>query len=243
MRRCFMSYIGVFDSGLGGMSILKALQRQFPYESFVYLADTKNIPYGDKSATELQKIFHKNINFFDGYRAIVVACNTMSSFVDNQAISIIDSLVNTTDNEYSNIKSIGILGTKYIVDTEIYPKRLQKYDVHQVPAPLLVPAIESGDASVDELCKYYLEQFPKDMTHLILGCTHYNLLFDKIQELNKNLIIINPYSGIIDALTPHTKKSDTIKPIKFLTTKYTEDLQINSEKIMQQKINWQEVIV
>ncbi len=238
-----MSYIGVFDSGLGGLSILRALRQQFPNESFVYLADTKNVPYGDKSESELRNIFHSNISYFEGCRATVVACNTMSYFVDTQAISIIDSLVNTVRKDYTDIKSIGILGTKYIVDTKIYPKRLQEYKTYQVAVPLLVPAIESGDSKIDELCEFYLEQFPKDMSHLVLACTHYNLLSEKFQELNKNLIIVDPYKGIVDALAPHTKKSDDIKPIKFLTTKYTNDLQKNSEKIMQQTINWNEVIV
>ncbi len=106
-----------------------------------------------------------------------------------------------------------------------------------MPAPLLVPAIERGDLNIDELCQHYLEQFPKDILFLLA------LIIICYSKKSKNLTIIDPYSGIIKVLTPHTKKSEEIKPIKFLTTKYTEDLQINSEKIMQQKITWQEVIV
>ncbi len=239
-----MSFIGVFDSGLGGLSVLNAIHQQFPFESFVYLADTKNVPYGDKSTTELQEIFQNNINYFKDSKITVLACNTMSSFIKSrQQIGIIDSLVHTVKNDYQDIKKIGVLGTAYIVSTGIYPKKLEGYDIYQVPAPKLVPAIEKGDSNLLELCKFYLDQFPNDITHIILACTHYNLLLEKFQILNKNLIIINPYSGIIDSLLPYTKKQDIIRPIKFLTTKYTDDLQINSEKIMQQKIEWQEVII
>ncbi|MGL5956140.1 MAG: glutamate racemase [Brevinema sp.] len=246
-----MPFIGVFDSGLGGLSILKALHQQFPYETFVYLADSLNIPYGDKSSQELSDIFIKNINYFNNSKGVVIACNTMSSFLEYQdfqssppLIGVIRSLVRSTETEYDHIQGLGILGTSFTVNNQAYLKNFEymnpQYPIYQIAAPLLVPAIENNDPKLENICRYYLGQFPNEISHLILGCTHYNLLLEKIQSQYKNLTIIDPYKGILQAIKPLTTKNNTrtIKPIRFLTTKYTMSLQKNSEEIMQQQIEW-----
>ncbi|MGL4676732.1 MAG: glutamate racemase [Brevinema sp.] len=246
-----MPFIGVFDSGLGGLSILKALHQQFPDEHFVYLADSLNIPYGDKSQQELSEIFYKNINYFKGSKGIIIACNTMSSFLEYQTttfpiplIGVIRSLISSTNIDYNNIQGVGVLGTTFTINQRAYLKIFEsikpKYPIFQIAAPLLVPAIENNDPELDSLCRYYIDQLPSEISHLILGCTHYNLLLEKIQYQYKNLTIIDPYKRIIQTAEPLITKKNTglIKPITFLTTKYNKSLHKNSEKIMQQKIEW-----
>lgn len=248
-----MSFIGVFDSGIGGLSILNALHQRFPFEQFIYLADGQHLPYGDKSMNELAHIFNKNINYFTDSKGIIVACNTMSCFIESDTcytvpvIGIIDSLIMSADKYYNNIHSIGVLGTSYTINSQTYLKHFEnispQYPIYQVAAPLLASALEHEDPDTWDICRRYIDQFPKDMSHLILACTHYNLLFDKIQENYPHLVIIDPYRQIlhlVDSTIPKNNDSE-IKPIQFFTTKYTEVLQKISEEIMQQSIRWNKI--
>ena len=248
-----MSFIGVFDSGLGGLSVLKHLHQQFPHEEFVYLADSQNIPYGEKNTAQLKEIFDHNINYFKKAKGIVVACSTISSLIPEIKLpevplySIIDSLVQTYTQEFNNIRNIGILATSFTVEHGAYLNAFNQTklntNVTQIAAPLLVPAIENNADNIMEIADQYITQFPNDVKHLILGCTHYNLLLEKFQQNYKNLTIINPYSRIIKQVSPIISKEKTglIKPPVFLTTKYSENLQNISEEIMQQDIIWKSI--
>ncbi len=248
-----MSFIGVFDSGLGGLSVLKHLHDQFPHEEFVYLADSQNIPYGEKNTIQLKEIFDHNINCFKKAKGIVVACSTISSLIPKKKLpeiplfSIIDSLVQTYTQEFSDVENIGILATSFTVEHGAYLNALTQAklntNITQVAAPLLVPAIENNVDNIMEIADQYIAQFPNDIRHLILGCTHYNLLLEKFQLHYKRLTIINPYNGIIKQISPiiSKEKTDIIKPLVFLTTKYSKNLQNISEEIMQQDIIWQSI--
>ena len=248
-----MSFIGVFDSGLGGLSVLKHLHQQFPHEEFVYLADSQNIPYGEKNTAQLKEIFNHNINCFKKAKGIVVACSTISSLIPEisppkkPVYSIIDSLVQTYTQEFSDIKNIGILATSFTVEHGAYLNAFNQANfsanITQIAAPLLVPAIENNADNIVEILDQYIAQFPNNIKHLILGCTHYNLLLEKFQQNYKNLTIINPYSGIIQQVSSiiSKEKTDIIKPLVFLTTKYSENLQKISEEIMQQDIIWESI--
>lgn len=248
-----MSFIGVFDSGLGGLSVLKHLHQQFPHEEFVYLADSQNIPYGEKNTMQLKEVFDHNINYFKKAKGIVVACSTISSVIPEIKLpkiplySIIDSIVQTYTQNFSNIKNVGILATSFTVDHGAYLNAFKQAklsaSITQIAAPRLVSAIENNADNVMEILDHYITQFPDNVRHLIFGCTHYNLLLEKFQQNYKHLTIINPYSGIIKQVSPiiSKEKTDLIKPLVFLTTKYSENLQNISEEIMQQDIIWESI--
>ena len=248
-----MSFIGVFDSGLGGLSVLKHLHDQFPHEEFVYLADSQNVPYGEKNTVQLKKIFDHNINYFKKAKGVVVACSTISSLIPEIKLpeiplySIIDSLIQTYIQEFSDVENVGILATSFTVKHQAYLNFFNQAklstNITQIAAPLLVPAIENNTDNIMEIVDHYITQFPSNVKHLILGCTHYNLLLEKFQLNYKNLTIINPYSGIIKQVSPIISKenTDTIKPLVFLTTKYSKNLQNISEEIMQQDIIWKTI--
>ena len=250
-----MSFIGVFDSGLGGLSILKHLHQQFPHEEFVYLADSQNIPYGEKNKDQLKEIFNRNINYFTKANGIVVACNTISSLIPEIKLSkiplysIIDSIVQSYIQDFSNIKNVGILATSFTVEYQAYLNAFHRanFDINitQIAASQLVPAIENNTENIIEIANQYITQFPNNIKHLILGCTHYNLLLEKFQLHYENLTIINPYNGITKQVLPIISKNTTgsIKPLVFLTTKYSDNLQSISEEIMQQNIVWQYISI
>ncbi len=239
-----MSYIGVFDSGIGGLSIFKELYKKFPNYEFVYLADTKNMPYGDKTREYLQDVFDKNMVFFEDSQATILACNTISSFLttETKAYGIIKSLAQTV-KKTPNITALGILATSHTVNSGIYLKELNGVDfpVHQVAAPKLALAIEQGTSDQTEILDQYLSEFPKEVSHIVLACTHYNLLIDHAKK--NRFEIIDPYMEILQVLDNFTQEDKEIKPVRFLTTKLDTHLQKRSEEIMEKKIQWEEISI
>jgi len=251
-----MSYIGVFDSGLGGLSILNSLTHNFPNESFVYVADTCNLPYGDKTHNQLHNILEKNLNFFHDAKAIVIACNTLSSILPIRqikipTINIISSLIDTLITDYSHIKNIGILATTFTSNSKIYNTTIQdlnsNINIYTTAAPLLVPIIESlSHESLDIILKDYLDFFSKDIKGLILACTHYNLLQKNINNIRPDLTIIDPYKGVIKELKNILQTTPVLNhysTLKFFTSSYNPHLQYQSEKIMGKKIDWEEISI
>lgn len=248
-----MSYIGAFDSGLGGLSIFRALHQHLPKARFTFLADGKHFPYGEKSQEVLHPIFNNNVNLFQDSKGIVVACNTMSCFIDIEKnhkppiFSIIDCMVTTVQKYYKDIGALGIMGTDYTVRSETYLNYFKRighsYPIYQVAGTKLAPAVENDDENVWEICKSYIDQFPDNMTHLLLGCTHYNLLYEDIQAHYPHLTVIDPYREICQRVDSVVQKEDETEgnPLRFLTTKYTSNLQKKSDEILQQSVHWEEI--
>ena len=201
--------IGLFDSGIGGISILNSLVTKLPNENFIYLSDNKNCPYGDKSQEEITILSIKNSKKLIelNCKIIIVACNTATTncieFLRKEiSIPIIGvepgvkpALLNTKS------KNIGILATKNTLTSELFNKTANNnlknnIKIHEQIGYELVNEIEKG-VSNNKPLKQYLRKYLKPMLennidYLVLGCTHYHFLINEIRELiNKNISNIN----------------------------------------------------
>lgn len=201
--------IGIFDSGVGGLTIAKAIKRILPNEDFIYFGDTAHLPYGDKSEEAIVAYSKKIAEFLVDFhcKMIVIACNTASSFAFNvlretlpegiMLVNVIDPVVDSMVE--SNISSVGILGTKAMVSSGIYTKKIMaKYPgIHttELATPLFASMIEEGffrnDISHSIIETYLSNETLQDKEALILGCTHYPLIHQEISEFfnhKKNII-------------------------------------------------------
>ncbi len=185
--------IGVFDSGLGGLTVVKELIRQLPNEDIIYYGDTARVPYGTKSKESIIRFSIENANILLKYKVkmIVVACNSCSSYALSilqkgfsvPVIGVIDAgarkAVDTTKN-----KRVGVIATPATIASEKYPQTIHHYDkslkVLSQACPLFVPLVEEGWMDKDvtlRVANEYLGDFKKQkIDTLILGCTHYPLL-------------------------------------------------------------------
>lgn len=195
--------IGVFDSGMGGLSIVQELQAHLPYESIIYLADTKNVPYGQRSDSEIYQLTSQAVAWLhnQGCKAVVVACNTASAFslthlrehygAGFPVIGLVPAVKPAVLKTQSNV--IGVLATpgtlrgtllKDVIEQVATPA---KVEVITVVSPALVPFVEQGmQNSADcraELRKVLLPLQQAGADYLVLGCTHYPFLKDSIQAV------------------------------------------------------------
>lgn len=193
--------IGVFDSGVGGLSVLQALQKRMPNEDFLYLADSLRVPYGSKPKDIVVRYTKEAIDFLfqQGVKAVVVACNTASSIalpdlkVSARVFGVIEPAVQAASAYPGRIGVIGTVGT---IQSQVYQRQLaQKGRASWAKAcPLLVPVVEEGlsqDPVADLLCNYYLQDAPSDLGGLILGCTHYPFLSRAIARVLPTVPLIN----------------------------------------------------
>lgn len=183
--------IGVFDSGIGGLTVLKELAVRFPQENFLYLGDTARLPYGSKSPQTIRKYSEQNIHFLEkqNVKAIVIACNTASSQLterefDGLPIYNVIEPGSQRALEMSTSGKIGLLGTRATVNSKAYTKKIFELNpnaqVFDQACPLFVPLAEEGwDADpITNLIVYrYLKPLlDQGIDTLILGCTHYPIL-------------------------------------------------------------------
>lgn len=194
--------IGIFDSGLGGLTVLKTLSIHFPQESFCYLGDIARLPYGNKSPETIRKY---GLQIFDylkkqNVKAIIIACNSASSvFMEDHEFAGIPVLNVISPGtaaalRLSKNRKIGVLGTSATIRSGAYAKCIGEQDgsveVLSQAAPLLVPLVEEGwrDDEVTKLVlKRYLAPFSQAAVDtLILGCTHYPVLKEQIREITEN---------------------------------------------------------
>lgn len=198
--------IGIFDSGIGGLTIVKAVQKHLPNESIIYFGDTAHLPYGDKSPELIQK-YAANIAYFlvqQKVKLIVIACNTASAVAldvvqkiagNIPVIDVIDPAVKMALQHTLNYR-IGVIGTKTTIQSRVYPIKIkEKHPECYVTAkatPLLVPMIEEGWANSDisdEIIQAYLSETTfETIDTLILGCTHYPLIKQNITEYFENRV-------------------------------------------------------
>ena len=204
MQNCFSNFVGVIDSGVGGLTVLRQLQRDFPLCSFVYLADSANCPYGVKSPQEIQHRVETLIKFlqYNGAQAVVVACNTASVFADRMRakfnLPIFDVIAPTCKQVASvtRTKKVALLATNATVRSQAYQLELQKYGitVEALPCSNLVPFVEANTVNTAECSEavasalFNLTQCDADT--VILGCTHFPILRKKISPYAKGKKIV-----------------------------------------------------
>jgi glutamate racemase len=202
--------IGLYDSGLGGLTILKAVREHMPAYDYVYLGDTANLPYGDKSESEIYALAHHAVErlFQEGVSLIIVACNTVSAEVlrrlqddvfnhkypDRRVLGVIIPTVEVLHE--SEAKHALLIGTKRTVISKKYAIELEKINseimLTQMATPSLVPKIEQHDfegAFADVVP--ILDARVGSVDTLILGCTHYTMLKEAIRARYQNLHVIS----------------------------------------------------
>ena len=191
--------IGVFDSGVGGLTVAREIMRNLPSEKIVYFGDTARVPYGSKSRDTVIRYSRQIIHFLkeQQVKAIVIACNTASAFAldavqheqDIPVLGVIGAGAKVAAEETVN-KRVGVIGTVGTVGSGIHEAYLKKLDpeitVIGKACPLFVPLVEEGwlhDPVTVEVANRYLQELKdKDVDTLILGCTHYPLILSVIRE-------------------------------------------------------------
>ena len=213
------SAIGVFDSGVGGLTILHDLVRAFPNEHFIYLGDTARLPYGNKSPEVIRRYTEEALRFLHSLKckAIVIACNSASAQFDSdsfQDLPVYTMIQPTAQAAIEKTESgkIGVIGTRATIQSQAYQKMIFKLAehrkevvVHSEPAPLFVPLVEEGwtDDPITNLIAFrYLQPLlQKGIDTLILGCTHYPLLSRAIQRICTNSVtLIESGSALVQVI-------------------------------------------
>ena len=184
--------IGIFDSGVGGLTVLKEVRNVLPNEKIIYLGDTARVPYGEKTQDLIIRYSKQIVDFLIEKKvdAIVVACNTATSLALEELnktfktpiIGVIEAGVKTALYTTENNR-IGVIGTKATINSKKYEteikKRNHEIEVYSKSCPLFVPAIEEGIIKgklINQMVQMYLDDFRDKIDSLILGCTHYPLL-------------------------------------------------------------------
>lgn len=202
--------VGVFDSGVGGLTVAREIMRQLPNENLVYFGDTARVPYGSKSRDNIIRYSRQIIHFLKTkeVKAIVIACNTASALAldvvreetDVPIIGVVEPGARAA-LQMTATKKIGVIGTEATVQSAMYTKIITTLDpsvsVTGKACPLFVPLVEEGFAKhrvTEEIIDYYLASMKEsDIDALILGCTHYPLLRSKIRAyMGDKIQLVNP---------------------------------------------------
>jgi glutamate racemase len=207
--------IGIFDSGVGGLTVAHAVTQLLPNENIIYFGDTAHLPWGDKSTAAIQAYSIKicDVLLKQNCKVILIACNTASSaayelvkeYVGSKAIviDVIEPMVSYVREHYAN-KKIGLIGTRQTVSSNVYKKKIDELNVdvqlQALATPLLVPLIEEGQDKkklIAEIVEDYLNNAElKNIAALILACTHYPLIKTYIEKFYQNKVEILDSSEI-----------------------------------------------
>ena len=202
--------VGVFDSGVGGLTVVREIMRQIPNEKIIYFGDTARVPYGSKSRETVTRFSEQIVRFLQtqNVKAIVVACNTASAFaldtlekeIDIPIIGVIKPGARVAAEVTRNGK-VGVIGTEGTVGSGIYPEYIHQIrpavEVTGKACPLFVPLVEEGllkDPVTDEIASRYLsELIDIGIDTLILGCTHYPLIRSTVGRImGDKVALVNP---------------------------------------------------
>lgn len=202
--------IGVFDSGVGGLTVVREIMRQIPNERIVYFGDTARVPYGSKSKETVTRYSRQIVRFLrtQDVKAIVVACNTASAYaldeieseIDIPIIGVVKPGAKVASDATKNGK-IGVIATEATIGSEIYSRYIKeinpKAEVLGKACPLFVPLVEEGllhDPVTDEIAMRYLGGLvDSGIDTLILGCTHYPLIRSTVGKVvGESVTLVNP---------------------------------------------------
>lgn len=202
--------IGVFDSGVGGLTVVREIMRQIPNEKIIYFGDTARVPYGSKSQETVTRFSEQIVRFLRTFqvKTIVVACNTASAYaletleknIDIPIIGVVKPGAKAAA-EVTRNKKIGVIATEATIGSKIYSQYIQQIssdvEIYGKACPLFVPLVEEGllqDPVTDEIARRYLaELIDIDIDTLILGCTHYPLIRSTLQRIiGDSVTLVNP---------------------------------------------------
>lgn len=242
--------IGVFDSGIGGLTVARAISRVLPNEQLIYYGDTAHMPYGEKSKDLIRQYAWQITDFLlhQGCKAVVIACNTASAAAYEvlrdefkgvvPVINVIDPMIEAVIAE-ENIQNVGVIATKTTVNSGVYQEKFTrrkpglKYSVYATP--LLASMIEEGfynnNISHAVLERYLSSPELKDIDALVLACTHYPLIKKEISAYYKDRIkIFDSAEVVAQKLKTILEKEDLlsaqkVRPDVFYVSDYTESFE------------------
>lgn len=251
--------IGIFDSGIGGLTVLKEVCKILPNENIIYLGDTARVPYGIRSAETVTKYSFECINFLlkKNIKLIVVACNTVSSVsleeikkrVEVPVIGVIEPGAKAATSITKNRK-VGVIGTEATIKTKAYTNAIKtirnEVEVYELACPLFVPLVEEGWTD-DIIAKLTAERYlsamkSKDIDTIVLGCTHYPLLKKVIEEVMGNVNIVDSAIETSKAVKNILynknlfRDRDTLPEKKFFVTDSPDKFVILGERFLHEKI-------
>ncbi len=220
--------IGIFDSGFGGLTVMRAVMSALPQENIIYFGDTARLPYGEKSADTILRYTLENTEFLlnQGIKLLIIACNTACTVALENAknqfpIPIIGMIEPALDHVSSHAKEgkVAVLGTRRTINSGVYQQKLAALFPDQpvitIACPLFVPLVEEGyfehplaDAAVQEYLRPLKTQ---KIDTILLACTHYPLLMPAIQrELGKNISLIDPAIGCAESVRAFLGKENLL---------------------------------
>ena len=217
--------IGIFDSGVGGLTVLKSLSDKYKCIDYIYIGDNKYCPYGDKTKEELLNYEKRIVNYFieKGISIIVIACNTSCSqtldelkqiYKNITFIGVIDSTIDIFLKSKKN--NVLVIGTSATINSNIYESKIKEKNnnikVTNLATPKLVPLIENMEMT-KEVLNEYLNPY-NDIDSIILACTHYKLIE---KEIDKNIKVINSSDSIVNTIKNYIIESTT-GSVKIYTT-------------------------
>ena len=225
-----MKPIGVFDSGVGGLTVVRALRKELPDQPILFLGDTARLPYGTKSADTVTRYTERNIDFLEhrGVRAVVVACNTASALALPRLTPSVPSWGVVEPGAARAVelakRAIGVLATESTVRSQAYPRAIARHrpdvDVFSQACPLFVPLVEEGwleDPVTREVAQRYLEPLLEEgVDTLVLGCTHYPLLRPLLEDIvGSNVALVDSAEVTASAVRSGLAEIDTGRDASF----------------------------
>ncbi|MBP7846576.1 MAG: glutamate racemase [Burkholderiales bacterium] len=248
--------IGVFDSGIGGLSVVKNIMCNLPHENVVYFGDIARIPYGTKSVATIQKFTEQTMRFLlkQEVKAIIIACNTISAVAKDTVlqlagnIPVIDVITAGTQASATLYQRIGVIATPATINSQAYPRAIHQINpaaqVYAQACTLFVPMVEEGfieHPALELVAREYLQPIiKKNVECLVLGCTHYPLISKTIAK------IIGPQIKIIDpAITACEELSNILRANNTLNTNqesgtykfYVTDVPVKFQSIGERFLN------
>lgn len=253
--------VGIFDSGMGGLTVAHAVKQILPNEQLIYFGDSAHLPYGDKSAATIQAYSVKicDVLLKHGCKVILIACNSASAaayelikaYVGSKALvlNVIDPVIDYVAENYEE-GDIGLIGTRQTVGSEVYVKKLKdkktELNLQALATPLLAPMIEEGfhknEISEQIIGEYLKNDLFQDIQALILGCTHYPLIkrqvagffSQEVEVIDSSLIVAKALQSLLqekNLLAEGPANED-----KFLVSDFTPSFQAAAELFFEQKV-------
>ncbi len=255
--------IGVFDSGLGGLTAVKKIMEELPDEHVIYFGDTGRVPYGTRSHETILKYTKSDIRFLKSFdvKMIVIACGTASSVAlpgikeefDVPIVGVVDATVYAAVRATKN-KKIGIIGTPGTIKSGSYEKQITAYDgemqTFTKACPLFVPLVENGHFNTP-VTRLVIEEYLEDIKAagvdtLILGCTHYPLMKEAIRDyMGEGVTLIDPGAEVSIYLKKRLSREDAFcesgrqEPYRYYVSDSVESFEELASVFLEKKINGQ----
>ena len=257
--------IGIFDSGIGGLTVANAIKTALPNENIIYFGDTEHLPYGEKSKKAILSFSKKIISFLleKKCKIIVIACNSASSALDRSMQKLIKntSIFNVIDPVVTAIikpgskENIGVIGTKATISSGIYENKIteisKKAKINSLATPLLAPMIEEGfiDGEISNtiITNYLSNKKLMNIEHLILACTHYPLIQKEIKNYYKGSVnVIDSANIVAKYIAKKLKEDDLINTSRltehhFYVSNYTKSFEKSAKFFFKKSIKLEEI--